>query len=164
MRVGGGIGAGSCSSVKTWTNVSSEAKGICGWKCTCLHAPLCPTVCNPMDCSPPGPSVHGIFQARILEWVAISYSRHNPNLRIEPRSPAVAGRFFTTEPPGKPRKSTIPQSLCNPMDSSPPGSSVHGILQARMLEWVAIAFSRGSSNPGIKPAPLVSPAKQIIHH
>ena len=36
---------------------------------------LCPTLCDPMDCSPPGSSVHGIFQARILEWVAISFSR-----------------------------------------------------------------------------------------
>ena len=36
-------------------------------------AQLCPTLCNPMDCSPPGSSVHGIFQARILEWVAISF-------------------------------------------------------------------------------------------
>ena len=38
-------------------------------------------------------------------------------------------------------------TLCGPMDSSPPGSSVHGILQARILEWVAIPFSRGSSQP-----------------
>ena len=38
-------------------------------------------------------------------------------------------------------------TLCNPMDCSPPGSSVHGILQARILEWVAISFSRGSSRP-----------------
>ena len=34
----------------------------------------CPTLCDPMDCSPPGPSVHGILQARVLEWVAISFS------------------------------------------------------------------------------------------
>ena len=40
-----------------------------------------------------------------------------------------------------------PQTLCNPMDCSPPGSSVHGISQARILEWVAISFSRGSSLP-----------------
>ena len=40
-----------------------------------LVAQLCLTLCSPMDCSPPGSSVHGIFQARILEWVAISYSR-----------------------------------------------------------------------------------------
>ena len=38
-------------------------------------------------------------------------------------------------------------TLCNPMDCGPPGSSVHGILQARILEWVAIPFSRGSSRP-----------------
>ena len=38
-------------------------------------------------------------------------------------------------------------TLCNPMDHSPPGSSVHGILQAKILEWVAISFSRGSSCP-----------------
>ena len=38
-------------------------------------AQSCPTLCDPLDCSPPGSSVHGIFQARILEWVAISYSR-----------------------------------------------------------------------------------------
>ena len=38
-------------------------------------------------------------------------------------------------------------TLCNPMDCSPPGSSVHGIFQARILEWVASAFSRGSSGP-----------------
>ena len=49
-------------------------------------------------------------------------------------------------------------TLCNPMDCSPPGSSVHGILQARILEWVAISSSRGSSPPGIKPASLMSHA------
>ena len=46
----------------------------------CVHAKSfqsCPTVCNPMDCSPPGSSVHGIFLARILEWVAISSSRRS---------------------------------------------------------------------------------------
>ena len=40
-----------------------------------LVAKLCPTLCDPMDCSPPGSSVHGIFHARILEWVAIFFSR-----------------------------------------------------------------------------------------
>ena len=40
---------------------------------------------------------------------------------------------------------SVSLTLCDPMDCSPPGSSVHGILQARMLEWVAIPFSRGSS-------------------
>ena len=44
--------------------------------------------------------------------------------------------------------------LCDPMDCSPPGSSVHGILRARILEWVAMPSSRGSSDPGIKPESL----------
>ena len=58
-------------------------------------------------------------------------------------SPALAGKFFTTV-------CEVTQScltLCNPVDCSPPGSSVHGILQAIILEWVTISFSRGSSQP-----------------
>ena len=51
-----------------------------------MHAQSCPTLCNGMDRSPPGSSVHGIFQARILEWVAIPFSRDLPNPRIEPSS------------------------------------------------------------------------------
>ena len=43
----------------------------------------CPTLCGPMDCSPPGSSAHGIFQARILEWVDISYSRNGILLSIK---------------------------------------------------------------------------------
>ena len=46
-----------------------------------LCAQLCPALCSPMDCGPPGSSVHGIFQVRILEWGAISYSRRSPRPR-----------------------------------------------------------------------------------
>ena len=63
------------------------------------HAQLCPIHCDPIDCSPPGSSVHGIFQARILEWVAISFSRGPSQPKYWTRifmSPALAGRFFTT--------------------------------------------------------------------
>ena len=52
-----------------------------------MHAKLiqsCPTLCDPMDYSPPGSSVHGIFQARILEWVAMSSSRGLPDPGIKP--------------------------------------------------------------------------------
>ena len=49
-------------------------------------------------------------------------------------------------------------TLCDPMDYSPPDFSLHGILQARKLEWVAMPFSRGSSQPGIEPMSLTSPA------
>ena len=50
--------------------------------------------------------------------------------------------------------------LCDPMDYSPPDSSVHGILQAKVLKWVAIPSSRGSSPPRIEPVYLMSPALQ----
>ena len=50
---------------------------------------LCPTLCNPMNCNPPGSSVHAILQARILEWVAIPFSRVLPHSGIEPMSPAL---------------------------------------------------------------------------
>ena len=63
---------------------------------------LCPTLCDPTDCSLPGSSVHGISQARILEWVVIPSPGDLPNPGMEPASPALAGRFFITEPPGKP--------------------------------------------------------------
>ena len=56
----------------------------------------------PVDCSLAGSSVHGIFQARILEWVAISFPRGFPPPRIKPASPILTGRFFITEPQGKP--------------------------------------------------------------
>jgi len=49
----------------------------------------CPTLCNPMDCSLPGTSVHEIFQAIVLEWIAISFSRELPYPRIEPGSPTL---------------------------------------------------------------------------
>jgi len=48
---------------------------LCQMICCCLVAKLCPTLFNPMDCDPPGSSVHGISEARILEWIAISFSR-----------------------------------------------------------------------------------------
>ena len=80
----------------------------------------CLTLCNPIDGSPPGFSVPGILQARILEWVAISLS--NACTRAKSIQSCL--------------------TLCNPMDSSPPGSSIQRILQARILEWVAISFSK----------------------
>ena len=71
-----------------------------------LVAQLCPTLCNPMDCNLPGPSVHGILQARILEWVPIAFLQ-----RVFPTQESNlcllqllhCRRFFTAEPLGKPR-------------------------------------------------------------
>ena len=112
-------------------------------KCV-LVAQLCPTLCSTMDCSLPSSSVHGTLQARILEWVAISFSRRND----QGGSKVTQG----TSPPAP--KDPIHCVSCSVMSDSlqlhglsPPGSSVHGILQARVLEWVAIPFSRASSQP-----------------
>ena len=60
-----------------------------------LDAQLCLTLCNPMDCSLPGSSVHGILQARILEWVAISFSRGSSRPRDRTWASCIAGSFFT---------------------------------------------------------------------
>ena len=56
----------------------------------------CLTLCDPMDCSPPGSSVHGILQARILEWVAISFSRGSSQLSDQTQVSHIAGGFFTS--------------------------------------------------------------------
>ena len=149
---------------------------------------MCPILCNSMDCSRTSSSVHGIFQARILEWVAISYSRgsswprdqtrvsdiscigrqilyisatweapcmcilcfcnhvhpsfstsiiilHTSCTLLFPLNPdsaaaAVAAKLLQSRP-----------TLCDPIDGSPPGPAVPGILQARTLEWFAISSS-----------------------
>ena len=131
-----------------------------------------------MDCSPPGSSVHGILQARILGWVAIPFSRGSS----PPRSSHISYDFFIeadslpTESVGKSsrsgrcvwkwpnitvswepnpvtgrllpllfRLSAMSDSFMTPMDCSLPGSSIYGIFQARLPQWVTISSSRGSS-------------------
>ena len=152
-----------------------------------------------MDWSPPGSSVREIFQARILEWVAIPFSRGSFQPRDQTLVSCIGGRFFTDwstreaqiscsipglEPLGVWSLSVLSNSLwkptyphCaldydgrgygyrsqaqkfhllllslvwlfyDPMDCSPPVSAVHEIFQSRILGWVAISFSRGSSWP-----------------
>ena len=105
----------------------------------------CPTLCNPMDCGPLSSSVHGIFQARIPEWVAISYSRGSSQLRDQTCVSSIGRQIlyhWTTCRAAAAAKSlqSCP-TLCDPIDGSPTGSPVPGILQARILEWVAISFS-----------------------
>ena len=61
----------------------------------CVLVPhLCPTLCDPMDCSPPGSSVHELPQARILEWVAMIFSRGSSRAMYWTRVSCIAGRFF----------------------------------------------------------------------
>ena len=90
-----------------------------------------------MDYSLPGFSVHVIFQARVLEWVAISFSILRVIRCINTR---LNGGFRYTAAAAAKSLQSCP-TLCHPIDDSPPGSSTHGILQATVLEWVASAFS-----------------------
>ena len=114
--------------------------------CVCLSLIL--HLWDPMDCSPPGSSVHGILQSRIQEWVAIPFSKGSSWLGIKPGSTALPADFSLFDPQGKPiqgiaaaKSLQSSPTLCNPMDGSPPGSPIPGILQARTLQWVAISFS-----------------------
>ena len=106
--------------------------------------------------------VHGILQARILESVAFPFSRGSSQPRDQTQVYRTAGRFFTSwttrkahELRGatillKPTHAKSLQScliLCDPTGCSLPGSFVHGILQARILEWIAMPSSRGSPQP-----------------
>ena len=76
---------------------------MCAWSVTTQS---CLNLCNSTGCSAPGSSVHGILQARILEWIAISFSRGSSQSRHQNftslRSPSLAGRFFTSVSSGKP--------------------------------------------------------------
>ena len=65
----------------------------------CLVAQSCPTLCDPMDCSLPGSSVHGSLQARILEWAACPSPGDLPNPGIEPRSPTLQADSLPAETP-----------------------------------------------------------------
>ena len=129
-----------------------------------------------MDCSLPGSSVHGIFQARVLEWGAIVFSEIrlcccccccyvawvvSDSVRSRRRQPTSLSHPWDS--PGKntgvgchfllqcmkvKSQSEVAQScltLSDPMDCSLPGSFVHGIFQSRVLEWVAISFSRNKT-------------------
>ena len=62
----------------------------------------CLTLCDPMDCSPRDSSVHGIVQARILEWVAIPFQRNLPDQEIKLGSPELQADSLPSEPPRKP--------------------------------------------------------------
>ena len=110
----------------------------------------CPTLCDPIDSSPPGFPVPGILQARTLEWVAISFSNawkgkvkvkslSRVRLLVTPWTAALQAVLHYLPATAKSLQSC--PTLCDPIDGSPPGSPVPGILQARTLGWVAISFS-----------------------
>ena len=107
--------------------VYTTSVGFRGHMTTDQHAAAkslqsCPTLCDPIDGSPPGSPIPGILQARTLEWVAIFILQC---VKVKSESEVT--------------QSCLTRS--DPIDCSPPGSSIHGIFQARVLEWGAVAFS-----------------------
>ena len=106
---------------------------MCVCVCVCMCTQSCPSLCSSIDCSPPGSSVHGIVQARILEWVAISYSRGTSGPWIKPESltsPALAVGSLPLVPPGKPYQLYIYMisHLCSIRLS--PGSCSYQVMDA----------------------------------
>ena len=74
--------------------IDSSTTNDCFYESESEVAQLCPTLCNPVDCNPPGSSVHGILQTRILEWVAISFSKGSSRPRDRTQVSRIAGRRF----------------------------------------------------------------------
>ena len=104
MASGVGESVGTASRLTGIHNLCSNRKSLsCATAAaTAKSLQLCPTLCDPVDDSPPGSAVPRIVQARTLEWVAISLSNAYMHAKLLQSCP----------------------TLCNPMDSSPPGSSV----------------------------------------
>ena len=118
--------------IRTWNSQSPCLAAMFRVECV-LVAQSCPTLQDPMDCCPPGSSVHGVLQASILEWVAISSSRGSSRPRDQTCISCIScisRRFFTTSATWETlNMCLVTQScptLCDIMNCSPPGSSVHG--------------------------------------
>ena len=117
-----------------------------------------------MDCSPPSSFVHGILQARILEWVTMLPPGDHPNPGIEPRSSTLQVDSLLSEPQGKPKNTFRVDSLTLLQGNFPTQGSNTGLLHCRrilyqmshkgnpwILEWVAYLFSRGYFQPRNQP-------------
>ena len=114
---GVGDGHGSLACCSPWCRKESAMTEHLNWLSTSWEAlephytvfviwnevaQLCPTLCNTMDCSLPGSSIHAAFQVRILEWVAVSFTRGIlPTQGLNPGLPQC-GQTLLSEPPGKP--------------------------------------------------------------
>ena len=113
----------------------------------------CLTLCDPMDNSPPGSSVHGILQARILEWVAVPSSRGSSQPRDWTRSPTLQADSLSSEPPGKPKNTGI-GSLSLLQGIFPSQESNWGLLHSRQILY-QLSY-QGSSR--VRHMPIIYPS------
>ena len=100
----------------------------------CLVSQAYPTLCKPMDCSPPGSSVRGILQARILEWVGMPFSRGSSQPRDGTWSPTLQVDSLLSESTGKPFAASnieLTKAKIIGLDSSSPGSHSEGYFSGR---------------------------------
>ena len=115
--------------------------------CPVRVAQSCPTLCNPMEYT-----VHGILQARILEWVAFPFSRGLPNPGIKPRSHALQVDSLPAKPQGKPKKTGV-GSLSLLQGIFPTQEPNQGLLHCRQILY-QLSY-RGS--PGLLPKDTANP-------
>ena len=140
-----------------YTNLS----GYCC--CGCLVTKLCLSLCDPVDYSLQGSFVHGILQARILEWVTVSFSRGSSRPRYRTQVCSLASRFFTPEPRGKPPVEVLYLyssvqflslvRLCDLMDCSTPGFPVLHCLPA--FAHTHIHWDNDTTQPSHCVLPLI---------
>ena len=123
----------------------------------------CPTLCNPMNCPLPGCSVHGILQARMLEWVAIPLSRGSSQPRNRIWVSCIAGRFFTIWATSICLVAQSCPTVCDAVDCSPSGSSVCRDSPGRNTGVGYYALLQGIlPTPGLNPG--LSHCRWIPYH
>ena len=111
----------------------------------CPHP--CPTLWDPIDCIPSGFSVYGILQARTLEWVAISFSRGSLQPTDLILHPALAGRFFTSAPPGKPLSRAYLLLICCSQKETPLMYWMGDLLAHSVVEVIGVIMRRSLMIP-----------------
>ena len=127
---------------------------LCSLPAALLVSYLCLTPCDPADCSPPSSSVRGIFQARILESIAISSSRGSSWIRDRTQVSFTAGGFFTAEPSGKPlflqqwfskcESQTSSHSITQILGNANSSAPLQKLLNQKLWGWGLLLLSRFS--------------------
>ena len=112
----------------------------------------CPTLCDPMDCRPPGSSVHGVLQARMMEWVAISFSRGSFQPKDQTRVSCITGKFFTIWATRESLEYWSGLPCPSPEDLPKPGIEARS-PHAGGLRWCHVVMGRPGFDPWVGKMP-----------